>query len=143
MEILDQHAQPSPLAAARHIGLSWAMIGLIRAFPYHARVKRLYLPAALLDAAQVDRRTLFATATAPGLSTVIQQLVATAENHLAGARALRPEIAKQARSGLLVATLTTAYIGAIKRTGHEPRDLPATAPGRPVRLLFATLRRRY
>ncbi len=143
MEILDQHGRASPLAAARHVGLAWALIGLIRALPYHIRVKRLYLPAAMLDAAQVDRRLLFATATAPGLAKVVEQLVVAAETHLSGARLIRRDIAKQARPGLLIAILATVYIRAIRRVAYEPRNLARLRVPPAARLLFATLRQHY
>ncbi len=142
-EVLGQHGRASPITAARHIGIAWSLVGLIRAFPYHARTKRLFLPAGLLDSAGIDRRQLFERATAPGLSQVVEQLVVAAEKHLTGARALRPEIPTNARAGLLLATLATTYIRAIRRASYEPSELPQNVPGRIAKLVTVSLLRRY
>ena len=130
-------------SAARHVGIAWSLLGLVRAVPFHARAGRLYLPADLLEAAGVARRDVRALRPTPGLSTVIGELAAAVERHLREARRQRAQMPATARPGLLVATLADAYLRALQRAGNDPFRLQTTLPGRPVRLLMAALRGRY
>ncbi|MBV8534645.1 MAG: squalene/phytoene synthase family protein, partial [Alphaproteobacteria bacterium] len=45
--------------AAHHVGIAWSLVGLLRAVPFHARRRRLYLPADLLAGAHIDHERFF------------------------------------------------------------------------------------
>ncbi|MEH0072681.1 squalene/phytoene synthase family protein [Pannonibacter sp. Pt2-lr] len=44
---------------AGHAGVAYGLTGLLRALPWHASRRQLYLPADVLDRHGVDRETLF------------------------------------------------------------------------------------
>src|SRR5512147_438065 len=46
-------------AAAREVGIAWALVGLMRAVPFHARDRRIYLPADINRKAGLDALALF------------------------------------------------------------------------------------
>src|SRR5512132_2109311 len=45
--------------AAREVGIAWALVGLMRAIPFHARARRIYLPADINHEARLDAFELF------------------------------------------------------------------------------------
>ena len=144
LEVLGAEGEASR-AAGRHVGIAWALTGLLRAVPFHARLKRLYLPRELSEAAGLDLGALFALRTSPALAEVVRQVAARVGEHLAEARALRPQVAKAALAGLLPATLAGHYLGLLAKSGFDPFDsvLQGPAPGNVWRLARARLLGRY
>lgn len=137
------HRDGPALAAAHHVGIAWALTGLVRAVPFHARAGRLYLPADLLSEAGISGGDIFARRPPAALGDVVRTIVAAIEDHLRAARRLRHELPATARPGLLLASLADLYVRDIRRAAYDPFRLRPLAPGRPVRLLLATLRRRF
>src|SRR5919107_3112920 len=58
--IIADGSNPGTADAAGHAGVAYAVTGLLRAFPHHARQGRLYVPAAVLDAHAVTREEILA-----------------------------------------------------------------------------------
>ncbi len=129
--------------AARDVGTAHALVGLLRAVPFHARAKRLYLPAELLDAHGVSRGDLFEPRPSAGLNQVVKLVAARAGERLRAARALRIEVLKRARRGLLLATLADRYLGALHRADGDVFALPRDLPNAALRLAFARCLGRY
>ncbi len=129
--------------AGRHVGIAWALTGLVRAVPFHARAGRVYLPLAACRDAGVDLEDLFRLRPGPGLPRVIAGIAETARRHLDAAR--RRRVSRQALPALLPAALADGYLDRLKKTGFDPfhRRLQNAGAGRPVRLFFKALRGRY
>lgn len=120
-------------AAARHVGIAWALVGLVRAVPFHAAQRRLYLPRDLLEGAGVTAEEVFARRPKPGLARVAGQVLDAAERRLADARALAPEVPIAARPALLPAALAELYLTRLRRAGNDP-FAPGLDVGVPLRL---------
>ena len=74
---------PAAREAARHLGIAWSLIGLMRAAPFHARQRRVMLPRDLLDHHGVDpARLIEAPSSQLGLPKVVATLAARARVHL-------------------------------------------------------------
>ncbi len=131
--------------AGRAVGIAWALTGLLRAVPFHARQKRLYLPRERVDAAGVDLGQLFELRASPELARVVRELAAAAAEHLAAARRLRSRVPRRALPALLPARLASAYLGVLTHAGHDPFDpaVQAALPGGAWRLAWARLRGSY
>jgi phytoene synthase len=131
--------------AGRHVGIAWALAGLLRAVPFHARHRRLYLPRDLIEAAGLDPGALFALRSSPALAEVVRQVALRAGEHLAEARALRPQVAKAALPALLPATLAGHYLGLLARADYDPfrPTVQGDTPGNVWRLARARLLGRY
>ncbi len=133
-------------AAAEDLGIAWALCGLIRAVPFHARAKRLYLPAALNRQHGLDVFAMFEKGTSPGLASVVEAVSARAREHLIRARTARAEVPTRALPAFLPATLTDLYLRRISASRYDPFDKHLQTPagaGRLMALFIARLRCRY
>jgi len=86
-----------------HVGIAWALAGLLRARPQHADQGRNYLPAGLV----ADY----------GEKGAIRHVAATALEHLSAARAARKNLPKAALPALLPAVLAGRHL---RRQGRAP-----------------------
>ncbi|MBI3451588.1 MAG: squalene/phytoene synthase family protein [Rhodospirillales bacterium] len=129
----------------RHIGIAWALTGLLRAVPFHASQRRIYLPADLLDSAGVDTEALFAGQAHGKLGPVVREVAASARNHLAAARRNRAHTPRAALPAFLPARLADVYLRRLARSQFDPfaPALRRPAGGHALRLALAALIGRY
>ncbi len=144
LQVLDARGAEAA-AAGRHVGIAWALVGLLRAVPFHAGQKRLYLPRDLGEATGLKLGDLFELRSTPALQGVIGQVAERAAAHLGEARALGARVPKQALPALLPATLASQSLATLEKAGYDPfdADVQARLPGRAWRLWWGNLRRRY
>ena len=144
LDLLDI-ADPAANEAARHVGVAWSLVGLLRAVPFHARQRRLYLPSDLLAGARVDHERLFEGRAGTGLRETARQLATRAGEHLGRARAARREVPRAARAVLLPATLADVHLRRLARADYDPFAPVLQRPrgGDALRLSLAALRNRY
>jgi phytoene synthase len=105
--------------AAMAVGTAWALVGLVRAVPFHARQKRLYLPQEVMTAEGADRGLLFEMKPHDGLRRAVARVAEAAAGHLAEARRLRREVPRTAVPALLSARLADGYLRRLRRAGHD------------------------
>jgi NADH dehydrogenase [ubiquinone] 1 alpha subcomplex assembly factor 6 len=127
--------------AAEAIGCAWALTGLVRAVPFHARARRLYLPQSLIDRAGLDVGQLFELRSSPALAEACRVVVKAAGERLADGRMRGRAVPRALRPALLPATLADLYLATLARTGCDPFDprVQQPAPGRAWRLLLSSL----
>jgi NADH dehydrogenase [ubiquinone] 1 alpha subcomplex assembly factor 6 len=125
LEILGIEA-PAAFEAARHVGVAWGLVGLVRALPFHAAQGRFYLPADLMAAAGVDRDALRGGKPSAAVATAVKRLTDRAAEHLA--QVLRTGAPRAAIPALLLAAPARLYRRRIARAGHDPFDARINAP---------------
>ncbi|MDH3474653.1 MAG: squalene/phytoene synthase family protein [Rhodospirillales bacterium] len=127
--------------AGRQVGIAWALVGVLRAVPFHARQQRLYLPQDRLEDAGVDLGYVYALKGSPELSRVVGEVAAVAKEHLSAARALRPQVPRRALPALLPGRLASRYLAQLERAGHDPfhQAVQSALPGRVWGLAWARL----
>lgn len=130
-------------AAADDLGPAWAYLGLLRALPLHARQKRCYLPADLMNEAGVDLRDVFELRSSPALTQATERLMDAAAEHLKAARRPARDVPRHALPALLPARLADLYLKQLSRAGGDPFAVQAPPPGRVWRLAWAYWRGRY
>lgn len=108
-------------SAARRVAIGWALIGLLRAVPFHARQRRVLLPADALARHGVDLSGYLEGRGAPAaLADVAREIAAAASAHLDAARATRRELGRPALRALLLAALARRHLRRIERAGFDP-----------------------
>jgi NADH dehydrogenase [ubiquinone] 1 alpha subcomplex assembly factor 6 len=141
LRILDAW-RPELAPLARHAGIATALVGLIRAVPFHARQKRLYLPREFTRT--LVPRTLLELEPSAALAAAVMQVAATARRHVEAARRLANESPRAGLPALLTVTLADAYLRRLDRVAGNPFDprLAIPAPRRQMRLAWAAMRGR-
>lgn len=133
------------MEAGREIGIAWALTGLLRAIPFHARTRRVMLPAEIMHAADASPSELFALRDSPAIRRAAAELADLARERLAAARRLRAEVPRAALPALLPATLADGYLNLLRRSAYNVFDprVSAALPFRSWRLLAASTTGRY
>ncbi|NBB82763.1 MAG: squalene/phytoene synthase family protein, partial [Alphaproteobacteria bacterium] len=88
LQVLGVGAEPAH-AAAEEVGAAWALTGLARAVPFHARHKRLYLPRTLIEAEGAEVGDVFEMRSPPGLHAAVRRVAERARARLRDARRRR------------------------------------------------------
>jgi len=132
------------LPAARDVGTAWALIGLVRAIPFHARAKRVYVPQLLMAGAGVAVDDLLELRPGAGFASVVERICGEAERLMAQAEAALPRPPRAAFPVFLMAVLARRHLGFLKASGFDVFDLrlAAAPPATPWPLAGAWLRRR-
>jgi len=132
-------------AAAADVGIAWALTGLLRAIPFHARQRRSYLPLDLMAKAGVTLDEHFDHGSTTGLAQAVRPVAARAADRIAAARRYRRKLPRSALPALLPATLAEAYLRELRVAGYDPFALAATRsrPRHSIRLALSALLRRY
>ena len=131
--------------AAREVGLAWALTGLLRAVPFHAQRRRLYLPQDMLATAGIAPDDVFENRAGARLAGVARQIAQGAREHLAVARSRRRDVPRAALPVLLPAVLADRHLDRLERAGFDPfaPELRRPSPGDALRLTLANFAKRY
>jgi phytoene synthase len=118
--ILSDGAEAAAADAAGHAGVAYAMTGLLRAFPWHARRGQVFLPADILAHHGVVRDDIVAGRGGPGLRSALADLRAVIRRHLEQARTLRSTIPPAAEPAFRPLALVEPYLKAMERRDYDP-----------------------
>jgi NADH dehydrogenase [ubiquinone] 1 alpha subcomplex assembly factor 6 len=133
LRVLGAEGDAAARAAARDVGIGWALTGLLRTVPFHAKERRIYLPASLNRQAGLDVFQLFEMRSPQALRTVVAAVADCADAHLDAARAARRQVPRAALPALLPATLADGYLRRLQRARYNPFAASVQKPG-PLRL---------
>ena len=131
--------------AGRRIGIAWALVGLIRAVPVHARTKRAMLPVDLAAEAELDERDFFELRPSPALAAITRRIAEAAREHLAAARAARRDVPRNAVPALLPGRLAQVHLHRLAAVRYEPFSPALAVPDGLAswRLALAAMMGRY
>ncbi|MFM2044322.1 MAG: hypothetical protein RLY86_2898 [Pseudomonadota bacterium] len=137
--------EAAAMQAAGHVGMAWALTGILRAIPFLARAHRHRLPADLLATHGVTEPMLFELKPEPGLRAVVRVVADAARAELTAARALRRSVRKAALPALLPAALADLYLKALAGEGYDPfaPRLHMPHPFRQIKLGWAAVTGRW
>lgn len=135
---------PASRAAVRHAGLAWALVGLVRAVPFHGASRRLFLPESELASEGVDIEALFAGRATAGLDKVVGRVLDRAAQHGAAARALKPDLARGLLPALLPVRLADSYARQLTKAGLNPfRPIRLNPVAKQLGLMAAAMTGRF
>jgi phytoene synthase len=120
--ILAKGDDPGGADAAGHAGVAWALTGLLRAFPWHARRGQAFLPATLLSAVGLDREALVAGRDGEGLRAALAETRARARHHLARTRALKPTIRRDCAPAFRPLAMIERYLRPMEARSYKPYE---------------------
>jgi phytoene synthase len=123
--ILAGGRDPGTAEAAGHAGVAYAVTGLIRALPWHAHRRQLYLPGDILDRYGVDREEIFSGRTSPALKAAIGELAAHARRHLRETRERIGCVSRPVAPAFLPLCLVEPMLDRIEAAGFDPFGRPA------------------
>jgi phytoene synthase len=116
----------------------------MRAVPFHARAKRVYLPQSLLAEAGVAVEDLLGLRPGPGLAAVVERICSEAERLIQQAETALPKPPRAAFPVFLMAVLARRHLGFLKASSFDvfAPNLAATPPATSWPLAAAWLRGR-
>jgi NADH dehydrogenase [ubiquinone] 1 alpha subcomplex assembly factor 6 len=112
--------EPNVTAAAREVGIGYALAGLLRAMPFHARTGRCYIPAQIAARAGLDPRDYAGLRDSAGLREAVAELAESAAAHLQTARRYRREIPRHARAAVLPSVIADRFLARLKQADLNP-----------------------
>jgi phytoene synthase len=144
LEVLGE-VGAAAVAASREVGIGYALAGILRAMPFHARAGRCYIPAVFGARSGLDPRDYLALRDTAALRAVCADLAGAAAEHLAGARGYRREVPRRARAAMLPAVVADQFLARLERTNYNPfaPELAVPDPLQSWRLFAAALRHRF
>jgi phytoene synthase len=122
--ILCNGSDPGSPDAAGHAGVAYAITGLLRAFPWHARRGQNYIPAEILDRHGVVPDDIASGRGGPGLTGALGDLRAVVRWHLEQTRSLRATIRPEARAAYRSLALVEPYLKLMERPDYDPFNTP-------------------
>ena len=118
--IILADGDPGSPDPAGHAGVAYAITGLLRAFPWHARRGQVYIPQDLLARHGVVREDIVSGRGGPGLDRALADLRSVARRHLAQVRTLRSTIPLAAEPAYRPLALVEPYLNQMERPGYDP-----------------------
>ncbi|WP_417453343.1 phytoene/squalene synthase family protein [Kiloniella sp.] len=142
---LDNDIKEVVEQTCRSMGLAWGVLGIIRATPFYAAKKRVYLPQVLINQYGLSTSELFELKTSPELCAISKTLTEAAKVHLTTARSFSKKIPKSVKSPLLIGVLADGYIKRLESTNYDPFDAALHHPkfSASWKLMWANIFGRY
>jgi phytoene synthase len=125
--ILCEGREPGAAELIRHAGISYAIAGLLRAFPIHAARRQLYVPVDIMQRHGAQAEDVFAGRPTMELRAALAELRLRARQHLAAARNLVADAPPAVLPAVLPVALVRPALERMARRGYQPfhpSDLP-------------------
>lgn len=127
--ILTGATDKASAEAAGHAGVSYAVTGLLRAFPLHARRGQCFVPLELLKAHGVDREAAVSGKATPGLVAALADMRNLARRHYEQAREALGAVAPANLPAFLPLALVPGDLARMERRPHDPFvEVPSAPP---------------
>lgn len=121
-----------------HAGVAYAITGLLRAFPIHARRQQCYIPHEALIACGLDIDEIHEGRDSDNLRAVLATMRERARTHFDNVRGRIGELDPRIRAAFFPVCLCPAYLDAMEKPDYQPFQTRIDIP--PLRRLFIITR---
>jgi 15-cis-phytoene synthase len=118
--ILAGGKDPGGAELCGHAGVAYALTGLLRAFPFHARRKQCYLPHEVLIACGVTHDEIFEGRDSENLRAALHAMRQRAHEHLDHLAGKLRALPKPARAAFFPVCLARSYLSAMEQPDYRP-----------------------
>lgn len=118
--ILADGEEPGSAELCGYGGVAYALAGLLRAFPIHARRQQCYLPHETLIACGLSLEELSARKDSECLRAVLAEMRQRAQSHLDTLRGRIPELDPRIRAAFFPVCLVQGYLDQMEKPGYRP-----------------------
>ncbi|MGL4634525.1 MAG: phytoene/squalene synthase family protein [Beijerinckiaceae bacterium] len=126
--ILMRGEEPGAAEAAGHAGVAYAITGLLRAFPWHARRGQVFMPQSLTSAVGLSREDIVAGKDSEALRAALSEMRGQARGHLEKVDALRDTIRSEIKPAFLPLANVKAYLAEMERKDYAPYSALVDVP---------------
>jgi phytoene synthase len=126
--VLAGGQDPNSAEAAGHAGVAYGLTGIMRALPFTAARRQLFLPADTLKRHGAEPESIFSGEATPAVRAALAELRGRARAHLELARLALGEVAPAALPAFLPVALADAYLGQMEQPGYDPFRTPVEVP---------------
>lgn len=123
--VLNEGKDPGTATAAGHAGVAYALTGLMRALPWHASRRQMYLPNDVLTRHALDPETVFKGEATPQLQAVLAEMRGHARHHLERVRQAADQVPGQCGNAFLPLALVEAFLKKLEAGSRDPLRSPA------------------
>jgi phytoene synthase len=115
-----EHAGEAEALAARHAGRAFALVGLLRALPWHVAQRQCYLPGDLLARHGLTAADFFAREKNPAVAAALAELRALARDNIGKAKHALLSLPKTGREAFRLLSLPELYLREMERRDYDP-----------------------
>lgn len=126
--VLNDGEDANTAAAAGHAGVAYALVGLMRALPWHAARRQMYLPADLLARHGVDVESVFRGEATPELGAALSELRSHARHHLDRLRSMIDLVPAHVAPAFLPLALVEPFLKRMEKRDIDPLKTPVEIP---------------
>lgn len=132
--LLSDGEDPRSADAAGHAGVAYALTGLLRALPIHARRNQVYLPADVLRRHGATPDDIRAGSDTPQIRATLAEMREHVRHHHARALVALPSVDKRARPAFVGLGLVPAYLRSLEKAAPFGRPADIAGWRKPIAL---------
>ncbi|MEP3277007.1 MAG: phytoene/squalene synthase family protein [Stappiaceae bacterium] len=115
------HTRAATLAdTCGHAGVSYAMVNLLRALPWHSRRNQLYIPADVLSRNNTEAQAFFSLEAGKPVDSVLDEMRAHTRHHLSAFKERLADVPRQAIPAFLPLCLVEPYLKQMEAGTYQP-----------------------
>lgn len=118
--VLNGGKDPETATAAGHAGVAYALTGLMRALPWHASRRQMYLPKDVCERHNLDVETVFRGETTPELGAVLSELRGHVRHHLSRVQQAAGSVPPECDNAFLPLVLVEPFLKKLEAPQHDP-----------------------
>ncbi|PVB63685.1 phytoene/squalene synthase family protein [Labrenzia sp. 011] len=118
--VLNDGKDAGTATAAGHAGVAYGLTGLMRALPWHAARRQMYLPGDVCTRHNLDPETVFQGKTSPELEAVLAEMRGHARHHLKRVRQAASDVPAKCQAAFLPLVLAEPFLKKLEVAGFDP-----------------------